>query len=60
MPKAKTYDCPRCGKTCAREDRRRKEPLRAAAGCALHLWPKEAPRVKCACGNTVVILKGEL
>lgn len=54
------HTCPACKKIVAKEDRRRKQPLYALPGAVLTQRDHEAPRVKCACGKVLILLKGAL
>lgn len=57
---SKSYACPDCRRPLVRVDRRCKQPLRAVGGASLDLRPGLAPRVKCSCGKTLVLLEGKL
>lgn len=59
------YKCPNCRKMVARdgktetEDGETIEIVIPVRGARLETREREAPRVKCVCGKTVIILKGE-
>lgn len=52
--------CPGCRRYTVNEDRRRKGDgrLRPVNGAELILAARQAPKVRCACGHTTVLLRG--
>jgi len=54
------YQCSKCLRVIAREDRRRTRQgfLQAVAPATLKLGHRTAPAVRCACGHRTVLVKG--
>jgi hypothetical protein len=54
------FACPGCARVVARFDRRRKEALVVVAPATMQssAEAKEAPRVRCACGKSIVVIRG--
>lgn len=55
------YKCPECGKVVAMEGKSKKTyNLTAVGNARLVLHEKSAPKVRCSCGKSIILLKGSL
>ena len=66
MPKStpvrRSIDCPRCGNAIAHRisNSRRDFPYKLTPGVQLQARDKQAPRLRCRCGQLVIVLKASV